>query len=122
DGLPGGRCGAAPLSRLLVRRRALVVRRDVRAEPGASGERAPARGEAGRADRPRELDARRLRRPALRADARLRASAGGAALPHGLGVRDAPRGAVRTPGLRPADGAQVVRISLPLGGALDRGL
>ena len=66
---------ALPVRRRLVRRRAVVVRRDVRAEPRAGRQRARARLPAAGPDRPRQLDAARVHRPALRRRRPARAAA-----------------------------------------------
>ena len=103
-----------------VRRRAVDLRRHVRARPGARGGRAAARRAPRRPHRARQLDARGLHRRAVPGRRALRAAAG----------RPRPAGAWGTEtrlvelfgphAQRHPHRAQEVRVPLPLGRALDR--
>ena len=72
--LPGGRCRGAAVRRRELRRRALDLRRDVHAEPGAGRRRAAAGLPPRRQDRPRQLDAGQLHRPAVQDHRQVRAA------------------------------------------------
>ena len=66
---------ALPFAGCLVRCRDVDLRRDVHAEPGEGGERTRARLQAGRQDRPRELDAGELHRPGVQDDRQVHSAA-----------------------------------------------
>ena len=76
DQVPGGRRREAAVRRRVVRRRDVHLRRDVHAGSGAGGAGARARLPAGRQDRPRQLDAGELHRPAVQDDRQVRAARG----------------------------------------------
>ena len=76
DHVPGRRRRGAALRGRLVRRRAVVVRRDVRAQPREERQRTTARVPIRRAHRPCELDPPRLHRPAVHRDRPAPAAAG----------------------------------------------
>ena len=84
--------------------------------------RARARLQARRQDRPRELDAGRLHRPALQDDRQARAAAGRRQVAGAVGHARAARRAVRHACRLDRRGAAAFRLPLPLGRALDRGL
>ncbi len=68
DPVPGSRRREPAVRRRIVRRGAVHLRRDVHPEPGGGGERACARLQTRRQDRPRELDARELHRTSVQDD------------------------------------------------------
>ena len=89
-------------------------------EPGQGGGGAPAHGPQGRPHRPRQLDARRLHRPALQDARQARAAAGRRALARAVGHRAAPRRAVLRPRRRgdEADLPLPLQVAGPLAGDL----
>ena len=97
----GGRRRGAALRRRQLRRRAVLRRRDVRPAPPARRRRAGPRVPPGRADRPAELDAHRVRRRDVPDDEAVRAPAA-ARRPAAAAVgRRGPRpGPARRPGHR----------------------
>ena len=82
-----GDAEALPFAGCVVRRRAVDVRRDVHAEPGTGGARAAAGVPARRTHRPRELDARRLRRRDVQGRRPIRPAAGRCAFAARMGHR-----------------------------------
>ena len=76
DRVPRGRRRSAAVRRRQLRRRGLDLRRDVHARPGPRRGRAAPRLQARRQDRPRQLDAGGLHRPALQDHRQARAAAG----------------------------------------------
>ena len=92
---PAGRCGGPAVRGRQLRCRQLRLRGDVRAGPGANRERARPRLPARRPHRARRPHARRLHRPAVQDHRRARPATGRPALPHPVGHRGSPRGAVR---------------------------
>ena len=73
---PRSRRGSAAVCGWQLRRRRLDLRRDVHARPGARRRRAGSRLQARRQDRPCQLDAGRLHRPAVQDNRQARAAAG----------------------------------------------
>ncbi len=118
--------GGTPTSflnaRLNAASEAFHLRRDVRPRPGAGSRRAAAGLPPRRADRPRQLDARRLRRPDVQGGRRPPPAAGRPAWAAAVGHRGAARRAVRRGGARAPRPAAGVHLPLPLHGALAGGL
>ena len=85
DRVPRGRRRGPPLPRRQLRCRELGLRGDVRARPGADGERARAGDPLGRPDRARGAYAGRVHRPAVQDHRAPRAAAGGPALADPVG-------------------------------------
>ena len=97
DPVPGGRRREPALRRRVVRRGAVHLRRDVHAEPGPGGERARARVQARRQDRPGQLDARELHRPAVQDHRQVRPARAGRQVTGTVGHAGTAGGAVRRP-------------------------
>ena len=121
-GVPRGRRGGAAVSRRALRCRRLDLRRDVHARPGPRRRRAGPRLQAGRQDRPRQLDAGGLHRPAVQDDRQARSAAGRRQIAGALGHAGPPQGAVREPGGVDQSRAAAFRFPLSLAGALARRL
>ena len=100
DRVPGGRCRGAAVRRRQLRRRALDLRRDVHAGPGPRRRRDAARVQQRRQDRPRQLDAGRLHRPAVQDARQAPAAAGRREVAGAVGHAGAHHGAVRRRGPR----------------------
>ena len=92
----GGGCRGAVLCRRHVRRGRLDLRRHVHAQPGQGGSRAPAGVQGRRQDRPGQLDARRLHRPALQDARQVPAAAGRCEVAGAVGHAGAHHGDVWT--------------------------
>ena len=90
-----GRRRGPAVRRRQLRRRELGLRGDVRAGPGADGERARPRLPVRRPDRPRRPHAGGLHRPAVQDERQARPAAGRPALADPVGHRGAPSRALR---------------------------
>ena len=99
EGLPvavqGSGCRGAALRRRDVRRRALDLRRDVHARPGPAAAEIAARVQERRQDRPRQLDAGGLHRPAVQDARQIPAAAGRREIAGAVGNAGAHHGVVR---------------------------
>ena len=109
---------ALPFADAQLRRRALDLRRDVRAQPRAQRRRDAARVPPGRPHRPGQLDARQLHRPAVQdasaSTCRRRPASQSPAL---WGSRAAPEEAVRRRGRVDRGDAAPLQLPLPLVGS-----
>src|SRR5438552_1628307 len=115
--IPGGRRRGAAFRRCELRCRAVDIRCDVLARPGARGVRAGAGVPPRRADRSGQLDARQSGRPDVQGAGAPDSSSGWRAAAGALGRRDAPALAVRGQGRRDSRDATAVQLPLPLGRA-----
>ena len=89
---------ALPFAGCELRRRAFDLRRHVHAEPGAGRERTDARLPPGRQDRPRQLDAGELHRPAVQDHRQIRSAGTRREVAGAVGHQGASRHAVRLEG------------------------
>ena len=110
--VPRGRRRGAPLRRRQLRRGAVDLRRHVHAGPGPGGGRAGPRLPRRRAHRAGQLDARRLRRPAVQDHRQARAPATRPQAARPVGDGGPPEGAVRPPPRE--DGAPALPVPLPV--------
>ena len=122
DRVPRGRRGSAAVRRRQLRRRRLDLRGDVHARPGPRRRRAGSRLQARRQDRPRQLDAGGLHRPAVQDHRQARAAACRRQVAGAVGHARAPRRAVRAARVLDQVGAAPLRVPLSLAGALAGGL
>ena len=118
DQVPGSRRREPAFRRRLLRRRDVHLRRDVHAGPGEGGGRARARLQARRTDRPRELDARELHRPAVQDHRQVHPARAGREVARAVGHEGAARGAVRQDREGDPRDQPPVHLPLPLARAL----
>ena len=111
---------ALPFPDASVRRGLERLRHDVRARPGADGDRAAAGGPAGRSHRPGQLDAGGLPGRPVPGHRPLRAAARGRPLADAVGLRGAHRGAVRRGRRGHPHHAPALHVPVRVAGALHR--
>ena len=120
--LPRGRRGSAAVPGWQLRCRRLDLRGDVHARPGPRRERAGPRVQARRQDRPRQLDAGRLHRPALQDHRQAHAAARRHEVAGAVGHSGADRRTVRAARGLHQVGTTEFRVPLSLAGSLAGGL